>query len=74
MKEVKFFCERLFKDLDSLIQGRDISKLYNIIAETLDKEISESKVLNVIKAMKNNRSSRSEGFTAEFYITSFGML
>ena len=38
MKEVKFFCERLFKDLDSLIQGRNISKLYNIIAETLDKE------------------------------------
>ena len=36
-------------------------------AATLDKEISETEVLNVLKAMKNNKSPGSDGFTAEFY-------
>ena len=76
MKEVKSFYESLFKnsdstlrdiDLETLIQGRDISKLDNDTAETLDKEISETEVLNVLKAMKNNKSPGSDGFTAEFF-------
>ena len=54
-------------DLETLIKGRDISKLNNDTAETLDKEISETEVLNVLKDMKNNKSPRSDGFTAEFY-------
>ena len=33
-------------DLETWIQGRDISKLHNETAETLDKEISETEVLN----------------------------
>ena len=60
---MKSFYESLFKisdtnlrniDLETLITGRDISKLDNDTAETLDKEISETEVLNVLKAMKNN--------------------
>ena len=76
MLEVKFFYESLFKnsdtnlrniDLENLIKGRDISKLDNDTAEILDKEISETEVLNVLKAMKSNKSPGSDGFTAEFY-------
>ena len=76
MKEKKSFYESLSKnsdtnlrniDIETLIQGRNISKLDTDTAETLDKEISETEVLNVLKAMKNNKSPGSDGFTAEFY-------
>ena len=59
---MKVYLKTLTLDLETLIQGRNISKLETM---TLLK-VSETEVLI---AMKNNnyKSPRSDGFTAEFH-------
>ena len=75
--EIGLFYEELYckneadltqKDLEDFLDKSNVSKLQLKIFKTLDENISEKIVLEVLKNMKNNKSPGSYGFTAEFYI------
>ena len=75
LNHVKEFYENLYTCADSdLININleeiikvDIPKLEPDISSSLEAEISEKEVLEVLKNMKNNKSPGSDGFTVEFF-------
>ena len=76
LEHVRLFYEELYckneadltqKDLEDLLDKSNVNKLQLKISKTLDENISEKEVLEVLKNMKNNKSPGSDGFTAEFY-------
>lgn len=75
LHQVKIFYESLFscKDSDLLdinledIIKTDIPRLDTSTSISLEGDISESEIYNVLKNMKNNKSPGSDGFTVEFF-------
>lgn len=75
LHQVKIFYESLFscKDSDLLdinledIIKTDILRLDTSTSVSLEGDISESEIYNVLKNMKNNKSPGSDGFTVEFF-------
>ena len=60
-------------DLDEIINC-EIPKLEPKDSTSLDKEISEREVLEVLKNMKNNKSPGSDGFTVESFFNFSGKI
>lgn len=53
-------------DLEDIIQIH-IPKLDTCLSESLDRNISENEIYEVLKNMKNNKSPGSDGYTVEFF-------
>lgn len=54
-------------DLNDIIDKTYVKKIDEHTSKLLEKNISESEILDVLKNMKNNKSPGSDGFTAEFF-------
>lgn len=76
LKRIKSFYETLYTDYDTdlididlndIIDNTYVKKLDDHTSKLLEKNISESEILDVLKNMKNNQSPGSDGFTAEFF-------
>ena len=71
---MKVYYEILYTSINSDITNIDLEEIINCEipklepndSTSLDKEISEREVLEVLKNMKNNKSPGSDGFTVEF--------
>lgn len=54
-------------DLNDIIDNTYVNKLDDHTSKLLEKNISESEILDVLKNMENNKSPGSDGFTAEYF-------
>ena len=75
LREVKTFHENLYSskdveltdvDLKHVLSNADIKKLSQDESSLLEGTLTYQEVTKALKAMANNRSPSSDGFTAEF--------
>ena len=76
----KRFYENLYNDINiiddthiSNVLGEIETKLSDQEAENLEGEITLTELAQALKNMKNDKSPGLDGFTAEFYLNSFGL-